>query len=203
MAVRPRSTVIARALAAVTSAIAAGCATEPTPAAPPVTDDVTTSGVTASDDTASDHTASGPATSGAPAAVLPDGFERVAATATAADGSVCELCLWLADDDDRRARGLMFVTDLGPADGMAFVYDSPRTGNFWMKNTLMPLSIAFFDADGTYLDAFDMEPCVADPCDRYRTPNDFLVAIETTQGGLDELGIGAGTVLALTDLPCP
>jgi uncharacterized membrane protein (UPF0127 family) len=200
MAVRPRSTVIARAVASVTAAvIAAGCATEPTPAAPPVTDDVTQ---TTHDGTASDGTTSEPATSAASAAVLPDGFERVAATATAADGSVCELCLWLADDGDRRARGLMFVTDLGPADGMAFVYDSPRTGNFWMKNTLLPLSIAFFDADGGYLDAFDMEPCVADPCDRYRTPNDFLVAIETTQGDLDALGIGPGTVLTLTDMPC-
>jgi uncharacterized membrane protein (UPF0127 family) len=96
----------------------------------------------------------------------------------------------------------MFVTDLGPADGMAFVYDAPRTGNFWMKNTLLPLSIAFFDADGEYLDAFDMEPCTDDPCDRYRTPNDFLVAVETTRGDLARLGITPGTVLTVTGLPC-
>jgi hypothetical protein len=72
-----------------------------------------------------------------------------------------------------------------------------------MKNTLLPLSIAFFDAGGTYMDAFDMEPCTADPCPTYRTPSEFLIAIETVQGGLPELGIGPGSVLTLTDLPCP
>jgi uncharacterized membrane protein (UPF0127 family) len=194
MASRRPSTVTAVWLATV---LAAGCATDPAPAVPAVSagsprPDASTTAVLA--------TAPGVATT-APG-VLPDGFELVAATATAADGTVCELCLWLADDGDRRARGLMFVTDLGPADGMAFVYDAPRTGNFWMKNTLLPLSIAFFDADGEYLDAFDMEPCTDDPCDRYRTPNDFLVAVETTRGDLARLGITPGTVLTVTGLPC-
>ena len=90
MAVRPRSSVIARAVPSVTAAVlAAGCATEPTPAAPPVTDDVSpTSLDTRLDDTMRDDATSEPASSEDPA-VLPDGFERVAATATAADGSVC------------------------------------------------------------------------------------------------------------------
>ena len=134
--------------------------------------------------------------------MTPDGFDRVRATVTEADGTVCELCLWLADTGDRRSRGLMFVTDLGPADGMAFVYPSPHSGSFWMKNTLLPLSIAFFAPDGAYLDSFDMEPCTAEPCDRYPTADDFLVAIETTRGGLADLGIGPGSVLELFDAPC-
>jgi uncharacterized membrane protein (UPF0127 family) len=137
-----------------------------------------------------------------PDAVTPEGFERVQATVTEPDGTVCELCLWLADDGDRRSQGLMSVTDLGAADGMAFVYQSPHSGNFWMKDTLLPLSIAFFGVDGTYLDAFDMEPCAEEPCDLYPTPDDFVVAIETTQGDLANLGIGAGSVLELSDLPC-
>ena len=58
----------------------------------------------------------------------------------------------------------MQVTDLGGLDGMAFRYDSPHTTSFTMRNTVMPLSIAFFGADGAYLDGFDMEPCVAEPC---------------------------------------
>ena len=57
----------------------------------------------------------------------------------------------------------MFVTDLGAADAMAFRYPSPHTGSFWMKNTLMPLSIAFFAPTGEFLDAFDMEPCTGRP----------------------------------------
>ena len=181
-----------------------GCASERSPAAPaasppPTARTVATAGTAATD--AADATVATEGDDSIPVAV-PAGFDRVAATVTKADGTVCELCLWLADDDDRRARGLMFVTDLGAADGMAFRYDAPRTGNFWMKNTLLPLSIGFFDAGGSYMDAFDMEPCTGDPCPTYRTPNEFLVAIETVQGGLPELGIGSGSTLTLTDLPC-
>jgi uncharacterized membrane protein (UPF0127 family) len=144
-----------------------------------------------------------PATAITPAAITPEGFERVRATVTDVDGTVCELCLWLADSGDRRSRGLMAVTDLGAADGMAFVYPRPHRGSFWMKDTILPLSIAFFAPDGEYLDAFDMEPCTADPCALHPTPDDFLIAIETTRGDLGRLGIGPGSVLALTDLPCP
>ncbi len=182
-----------------------GCASEPAPAAPAISPGPTITS-TGPGTSGPGTTSTGPGTTEpdtADPAVVPEGFERVAATVTEADGTVCDVCLWLADDDDRRARGLMFVTDLGDADGMAFRYDAPRTGNFWMKNTLLPLSIAFFDAGGTYMDAFDMEPCTADPCPTYRTPSEFLIAIETVQGGLPELGIGPGSVLTLTDLPCP
>ncbi len=97
----------------------------------------------------------------------------------------------------------MNVTDLGNADGMAFVYPLPRTGNFWMKDTLLPLSIAFFGAGGDHLGEFDMDPCTADPCPRYRTARDFVIAVETHQGELPELGIGPGSSIELTDLPCP
>ena len=78
----------------------------------------------------------------------PQGFERVGATITKADGEECEVCLWLADTAELRRRGLMFVAGLGDADGMVFAYPEPRTGTFWMKNTILPLSIAYFDADG-------------------------------------------------------
>jgi uncharacterized membrane protein (UPF0127 family) len=141
-------------------------------------------------------------TTAAAGAVVPEGFEQVAATATAADGTVCELCLWVAATGDQRARGLMYVTDLGGPDGMLFRYDSPHSSAFWMKNTVMPLSIAFFDQGGAYLDAFDMAPCSADPCPLYPTPENFVNAIEVPQGTLDELAIAPGSVLAVSDLPC-
>ena len=138
-----------------------------------------------------------------PAAVVPTGFELVAATARKADGTICELCLRLAESEDQRGRGLMFVTDLGGADGMVFVYPEPHSGAFWMKNTVTPLSIAFFDAAGTFLDAFDMEPCTADPCPQYPTPDSFTFAIEATQGGLSDLGLEPGSVFQLLGTPCP
>jgi uncharacterized membrane protein (UPF0127 family) len=96
----------------------------------------------------------------------------------------------------------MSVTDLAPADAMAFRYPSPHTGNFWMKNTVLPLSIAFYAPTGAFLDSFDMEPCTADPCPTYPTPRQFLVAVEVPQGGLAALGMVAGSSLELLDLAC-
>lgn len=145
----------------------------------------------------------GSASTTAADAVVPTGYDRVQATVTAPDGSMCEVCLWLAEGAEQRSRGLMFVTDLGDADGMAFVYPTPHSGTFWMKNTVLPLSIAFFDPAGQYVGAFDMEPCIAEPCVLYRTPDDFLVAIEVVQGRLADLGIGPGSTVDLTDVPCP
>jgi uncharacterized protein len=141
------------------------------------------------------------ATSGVPG-VVPQGFGTIAARVNASDGEVCDLCLWLADDPASRSLGLMQVTDLGGLDGMAFLYDSPHTTSFTMRNTVMPLSIAFFGADGAHLDEFDMEPCAAEPCPSYPTPADFVVAIEVPQGGLAELGVGDGSMLELLAEGC-
>lgn len=96
----------------------------------------------------------------------------------------------------------MGVTDLGDADGMVFRYLAPTTGAFWMKNTLLPLSIAFYDESGVFIDAFDMEPCVADPCPSYPTPTDFVYTIEVPQGDLERLTLVTGSVLDVSGLPC-
>lgn len=163
----------------------------------------------ATGDVVSRNTVSAPATTRAPSldSVRPVGFERVAATITGDDGTVCEVCLWLAETGDQRSLGLMGVTDVGDrdgtADGMAFVYPRPHTGTFWMKNTLLPLSIAFFAESGEFLEAFDMEPCIADPCPSYQTPADFVVAIEVPQGNLASLAIAEASTLDLSNLPCP
>ena len=69
----------------------------------------------------------------------PAGFELTAARVTAADGEVCELCLWLADSPDRRRQGLIGVTDLGRADGMVFRYDEPSPSAFHMRGAPLPL----------------------------------------------------------------
>jgi hypothetical protein len=135
-------------------------------------------------------------------AVRPEGFATTQAVVTNADGSTCEICLWLADSSEQRALGLMFVTDVGPADGMAFRYQDPHTGTFWMENTVLPLSIAFFAPDGSFLEAFDMEPCTTDSCPKYATPRSFLVAVEVPQGDLDDVGLVAGSRLELLDIPC-
>ena len=132
--------------------------------------------------------------------VRPEGFTTIAAEVTSADGELCTVCLWLADIADERARGLMGVTDLGDAVGMAFVFDEPGEGAFVMIGTPTPLSIGWFDADGGYVSAVDMEPCAesdSSQCDRYRAEAPYLVAIEMFQGELDAIGIGPGSIVQL------
>lgn len=137
------------------------------------------------------------------------GFGQVAATITAEDGSTCEVCLLAAETADQRERGLMEVTDpeLGGYDGMVFVYGAPTAGAFWMRDTPMPLSIAYFDVDGRLVSTVDMEPCEDSPdCPSYPADAPFGYALEVPQGQLDEVGVvGApGEVtLALTGRRCP
>lgn len=125
---------------------------------------------------------------------------------TTPGGDVCTLCLWLADTPDRRGRGLMGVTDLGPADGMVFRLEIPSTSSFYMLDTPLPLSIAFFAADDSFVSATDMAPCLDVPagdCPRYAAAGPFTEAIEVPAGELDDLGIEPGARLVALDEPCP
>lgn len=95
----------------------------------------------------------------------------------------------VADTEPLRARGLMGVTDLGDLDGMMFVWDEEITAAFWMKDTLIPLDIAFFDADGALVDTFTMVPCEEEPCPTYPAAGPFRYAIETMVGGFDGIDL--------------
>ncbi len=134
--------------------------------------------------------------------VEPDGFTTVTARVTSADGDVCDVCLWLADGADERSRGLMGVSDLGDPVGMAFVWEAPTSGRFFMLNTPTPLSIAWFAADGSHVNEDDMEPCITDDsstCERFESGGDYTVAIEMFQGELGVIGIGPGSSIELLD----
>jgi uncharacterized protein len=103
-----------------------------------------------------------------------------------------EISVQVADSSEEREEGLMGVTDL-PADrGMAFVWDEPTTGTFWMKNTLIPLSIAFVDPDGRIVTILDMQPCATDACPTYRATAPYVLAIEVNAGFFDRNGIEVG-----------
>lgn len=141
-----------------------------------------------------------PASEASERSITPAGFATIAATVTASDGEVCELCVWMAATQDERARGLMGVTDLGGADGMAFLYDGPVTNRFYMYGTVMPLSIAFVDAAGTVVSTTDMEPCQSpDPsaCPRHAPSRPYVAAIEAPRGRLAALGLVPGASVRL------
>ena len=64
----------------------------------------------------------------------------------------------VARTEEEKSRGLMFRDKLGPDEGMLFVYDREEYLSFWMKNTPLPLSIAFLGKDGRIVDLQDLEP---------------------------------------------
>jgi hypothetical protein len=78
----------------------------------------------------------------------------------------------------------MRVTDLGGLDGMLFVFQADSSGGFWMKNTVIPLDIVFFTADGGFVDALTMAPCTEDPCPTYRPNGSYRYALEAPAGDL-------------------
>ena len=104
----------------------------------------------------------------------------------------------VADNNSSRAQGLMRRTSLPPNGGMLFVFDEDAIHCMWMKNTLIPLSVAFIDARGAIINIADMQPhseqshCAARPA-RY--------ALEMTQGWFAQRGIRAGAPLRGLDRP--
>lgn len=93
-----------------------------------------------------------------------------------------ELFAGIADTFTSRQQGLMHITDLGDLDGMVFVFEEDSNGGFWMKNTLIPLDIAFFDSNGDFVDGFRMEPCVTDECPSYVPSGSYRYALEMAAG---------------------
>lgn len=94
----------------------------------------------------------------------------------------------VANTDDTRRTGLMFRKSLPTNGGMLFIFDTPEMQCFWMRNTPLPLSIAFITEDGTIANIADMAPysddthCSAQPV-RY--------ALEMTQGWFESRGVKA------------
>jgi uncharacterized membrane protein (UPF0127 family) len=119
-----------------------------------------------------------------------DGWPETAVT-LAADPPVT-FVVKVADQPDRRRQGLMHVPELPDGVGMLFLFEELRGGGFWMKDTLVPLDIAYL-ADGEVVAILQMDPCEADPCPSYDPGVAYDAALEVGQGELAAAGVSTGT----------
>ena len=129
--------------------------------------------------------------SGSPAPKPSPDFALGKAIIEGEEGSVL-VNLEIAETPEQQSQGLMFRTSMDPDCGMLFVFFEEHSGGFYMKNTLIPLSIAFMDVDGTIVKILDMDPCKADPCEIYDPGVPYHVALEVNQGSFEEWGIEEG-----------
>jgi uncharacterized membrane protein (UPF0127 family) len=109
-----------------------------------------------------------------------------------ADDRTVRVDVEVADDEIERRAGLMGRTNLAADAGMAFLFDEPTAASFTMKDTPVPLSIAFWDESGSIVAILDMQPCLDDECPSYDPGVDVVGALEVNQGFFDDHGIEIG-----------
>ncbi len=119
------------------------------------------------------------------------------ATINASDGEEVGVRVEIADDSEEQAQGLMNRTSLGEDQGMLFVFDEEATLSFWMRNTLIPLSVAYIDSEGRIVDIQKMEPLDDEP-PQYVSAEPAQYALEVNQGFFEERGVEVGNT---TELP--
>lgn len=95
----------------------------------------------------------------------------------------------LAITDEQEQHGLMFRSSLAPDRGMLFLYESPRSASFWMRNTFIPLDILFIRPDRAIAQIESAIPHCEVPISS-RVP--VLAVIELAGGSADKLGIREG-----------
>ena len=103
----------------------------------------------------------------------------------------------VADSPETRARGLMHRESLPDDAGMVFLYFEESAGGFYMLNTLIPLSIAFFDETGKILKIMDMDLC-GTTCPTYDPGVSYRGALEVNQGAFEEWGVEVGDVIRVS-----
>lgn len=143
--------------------------------------------------TAAGTTGSAAADVANPALGLPQG------TVTVTRSGTTELALHvqIAETDQARTTGLMGVRKMSDHAGMAFLFDGPTTESFWMKDTLIPLDIAFYDTQGRIVSTFSMVPCTAEPCQLYTPVSEYVGAVEMNGGLLAAHGVTVGDTVSL------
>jgi uncharacterized protein len=115
------------------------------------------------------------------------------------DGPAVTVRLEVAADPASRARGLMGRREVPEGTGMVFLYPDDVAESFWMKNTLVPLSIAYVAGDGRVVSVAEMTPCAADPCPSYAPAGPYRYAVELPGGAFAAAGVGPGARVVPVD----
>jgi uncharacterized membrane protein (UPF0127 family) len=98
----------------------------------------------------------------------------------------------VARTPDERATGLMHRKEMPQHEGMLFVFEQPQQHCFWMKNTLLPLAIAFVADDGTIVNIDEMK---AQTLDSHCSAKPVRYVLEMNKGWFAKKGIKAGSKL--------
>lgn len=109
-------------------------------------------------------------------------------TITISSGNI-DLVVEVADSEIERNRGLMFRKSLAEGKGMLFVFEYDQKIAFWMKNTSIPLSIAYLGSDGTIHQILDLVPFSQEARTSDRS---IRYALEVPQGWFDRVGLKLG-----------
>ncbi|TGL63784.1 DUF192 domain-containing protein [Leptospira sarikeiensis] len=105
------------------------------------------------------------------------------------------LLVEVANTDESRQRGLMFRKKMGENEGMIFIFPNEDYVSFWMKNTLIPLSIAYFTRDKKLTDTYEMAPNQTQVL--YHSTKKVMYAVEANPRWFAKRGIGKDAVLKI------
>ena len=111
-----------------------------------------------------------------------------------ADALPVEITVEIARTEDERATGLMHRKKLPDGKGMLFIFERDQQLSFWMKNTLIPLSIAFIASDGRIIEIKDMQP---QDLNSVKSSRSVRYALEVPQGWFARAGVQAGDVILI------
>jgi uncharacterized membrane protein (UPF0127 family) len=117
------------------------------------------------------------------------GFEVTELTIKTAGGHLVPISAEMARTQDEHTQGLMNRKSLSDGKGMIFIFEKDQILSFWMKNTQIPLSIAFITRDGRILEMYDMQPFNLTPVQSSRS---VRFALEVPQSWFRRAGITVG-----------
>lgn len=104
----------------------------------------------------------------------------------------------LAYTNEQRQKGLMYRDELGENSGMLFVFEKEQKLSFWMKNTKIPLSIAYIDKSGKILEIYDMKPYSLESVPSKRSS--IMYALEVNRGYFNRNDITVGSYIDLSSV---